>query len=91
VRRGKVEPNFEAMLTWRQDQLDPEKLVLIYSFAYWAESTPKRLSAFARMVRRVESSNQIPEPIEIAKLFGFESVEELQKDWTEFVKSPEFK
>lgn len=91
VRRGKVEPNFEAMLTWRQDQLDPEKLVLIYSFAYWAESTPKRLSAFAQMVRRVESSNQIPEPIEIAKLFGFESVEALQKDWAEFVKSPEFK
>ncbi len=91
VRRDKVKPDFEAMLTWRQDQLDPEKLVLIYSFAYWAESTPKRLSAFARMVRRIESSNQIPEPVEIATLFGFDSVEALQKDWVEFITSPEFK
>ena len=91
VRRGKVKPDFVAMLGWDQSQLDPEKLVLIYSFGYFVQSTPKRLSGFARMVRRVESSNQIPEPIEIARLFSFDSVEAMQKEWIEFIKSKDFK
>ncbi|MGB6221880.1 MAG: hypothetical protein WBG04_12670 [Haloferula sp.] len=91
VKRDKVKPNFEDMLSWKSTDLDPEKLVLIYSFATYCNSTPERLSGFANMVRRVESSNQIPEPIEFARLMGFESVEDLQTDWIEFVTSTSFK
>jgi hypothetical protein len=91
VRRSKLEPDFEAMLGWKQSELDPAKLVLIYSFAYFSQSTPERLAGFANMVRRVETSNQIPEPIEFARLFGFDSVEALQEAWVEFIKSPDFK
>ena len=91
VRRGKLEPNFEAMMGWSQNDLDPAKLVLIYSFSYFCESTPERLAGFANLVRRVESSNQIPEPIEFAKLMGFDTVEAMQEAWVEFIKSPAFK
>lgn len=91
VRRDKLQPDFEKMLAWDQSGLDPEKLVLIYSFAYFCQSTPERLAGFAALVRLVESSNQIPEPIEFAKLFGFETVDEFQAAWIEFIKSTAFK
>ncbi len=91
VKRGKLQPNFKEMLTWEQSQMDPAKLVLIYSFAYFSQSTPERVAGYAALVRRVESSNQVPEPIEFARLFGFDSVEALQTAWIEFIKSKDFK
>ena len=91
VKRDKIKPDFEKMLSWKSTDLDPEKLVLIYSFAFYCNSTPERLSGFANLVRRVESSNQIPEAIEFARLMGFDSVDALQKDWVEFVTSTSFK
>jgi hypothetical protein len=55
------------------------------------QSDSKRLSAFASMIRRIESSNQIPEPIEIARLFGFETVEAFDADWKEFILKGDFR
>jgi hypothetical protein len=79
------------MLQWKIDGLKPEQLVLIYSFAYYMESTPKRLSEFAAMVRRIESNNQIPPAIEIAKIFGFDTVEAFNADWQTFITEGKFK
>jgi hypothetical protein len=55
------------------------------------ESDSKRLGAFAKMVRRIESSNQIPAPEEIAKIFGFDNVAALEADWVTFIKEGDFK
>ena len=65
--------------------------MLIYSFAYYMESNSKRLAAFAKMVRRIETSKQIPPPEEIAKIFGFDTVAALEADWTKFIKEGDFK
>ena len=43
------------------------------------------------MIRRIESSNQIPSPEEIAKIFGFETVEAFEADWATFIKEGDFK
>lgn len=91
VRKDKVKVELEPMLKWTIDGLKPEQLVLIYSFANYMQSNPKRLCAFATMVRRIESSNQIPPAIEIAKIFGFDSVEALNADWALFIKEGDFK
>lgn len=91
VRRGRIEPDLAQLMSWSAADLNPERLVLIYSFAYYMQGDAARLSSFAAMVRRIESSNQIPELIEIARLFGFETVEELQEDWIEFIKSGNFR
>jgi len=55
------------------------------------QSDPARLTSYAKMVRRIESNNQVPAPVEIAKIFGFKDVKELEADWTNFVKSTQFK
>jgi hypothetical protein len=43
------------------------------------------------MIRRVESNNTIPEPEELAKIYDFDSVEKMEADWIEYIKSKEFK
>lgn len=91
VRQGDVEPNLEKLLAYKSADLTPEQLVLIYSFSYYMQSDSARLTAFADMIRRIESNNQVPAPIEIAKIFGFETVEAFQADWIEFIKSSKFK
>jgi hypothetical protein len=91
VRSGKVPVELAPMLKWKAEELTPERLVLIYSFAYYMQSDLKRLADFAKLVRRVESSNQIPDPEEIARIFGFDSAEKLEADWAEFIKSGSFK
>lgn len=91
VRSGKVKIELAPMLSWKPEGLDPEKLVVIYSFAYYMQSDSKRLAAFAKMVRRIESSNQIPSPEEIAKIFGFDTVAAFEEDWAKFIKEGDFK
>ena len=91
VRSGKVSIQLAPMLQWKPEGLDPEKLVVIYSFAYYMQSDSKRLAAFAKMIRRIESSNQIPSPEEIAKIFGFETVAAFEADWATFIKEGDFK
>jgi hypothetical protein len=91
VKRGKVKAELGAMLKWKPEELTPERLVLIYSFAYFMQSDSKRLSEFAKMVRRVESSKQIPSPEEIAKIFGFATVAEFDADWMKFITEGDFK
>ncbi|MGA0846634.1 MAG: hypothetical protein ACO3RV_08850, partial [Luteolibacter sp.] len=91
VRTGKVNANLEELLKWKPEALNPERLVLIYSLAYYMQSDWQRLAAYARMVRRVESNNQIPPANEIASIFGFDSVEKFNEDWTLFIKEGKFK
>lgn len=91
VRKGDLKVEIDPMFKWTAEELTPEKIVLIYSFACYMQSTPSRLNSFAAMVRRMESSNQVPAPVEIAKLFGFDSVAALEADWALFIKEGNFK
>jgi hypothetical protein len=91
VKREKVTPKLLEILAVESDTLTPAKLVLVYSLANYLQSNPKRVSAFARMVRRIESNNTIPEPEELAKIYGFDSVDAMEKDWIEYIKSNDFK
>lgn len=91
VKKEDVKLDFEQMLGWEGSSLTPEKLVVMYSFAYYMNSNSERVSSLAEMVRRVESNKQIPAAIEIAKIFGFETIDDLQANWKEFVLSRDFK
>ncbi|MCW1887199.1 hypothetical protein OKA04_20845 [Luteolibacter flavescens] len=91
VRKGDIKPELEPMLKWTAENLKPEQLVMMYAFAYFMESTPARLNSFAAMVRRIETSKQVPAPIEIANLFGFDTVEAFNAEWLKFIKEGPFK
>ena len=91
VKKDEVKLDFNQMLSWGSSALTPEQLVVMYSFAYFMNSDAERVSQLAEMVRRIESNSQVPAAIEIAKIFGFETVEDLQVGWKEFVLSRNFK
>lgn len=91
VKKDEVKLDFNQMLSWESGALTPENLVVMYSFAYYMNSNAERVSHLAEMVRRIESNKQVPASVEIAKIFGFETVEELQEDWKAFVVSRDFK
>lgn len=92
VRKGKVEPSLEKLLGWQEvKDLTPESIVLSYSFAYYLQSTPERLNSFANMIRRVQYDGAMPVSLELAKLYGFKTSKEFETDWTEFIKSQNFK
>ncbi len=92
VKKGEVKPDLVRILNIKDaSELDPEKLVTMYSLSYYIQSSQKRIANYATLVRLVNSSNEIPEPAEFAKIFGFESVEAFQNDWIEFIKSRSFK
>ena len=91
VRRDKVKPSIKDVYSYKIIGLKPEQLVLLYSLSYYMQSTPQRLAAYTKMIERIDTSKQVPEPIEIAKLFGFETPEEFEADWKEFIESTSFK
>ena len=91
VKKGEIKCEVAPMFKVKNEDVTPEQLALMYSFSAYMESTPARLACYASMVRRIESSKQIPVPEEIAKIFGFETVAALEADWKLFVTEGKFK
>jgi hypothetical protein len=91
VKKGEIKCEVDPMFKVKNEDVTPEQLALMYSFSAYMESTPARLACYASMVRRIESSKQIPVPEEIAKIFGFETVAALEADWKLFVTEGKFK
>lgn len=91
VKKGTMKLSMETMFGWDSDNLKPNQLAVIYSFSAYMQSTPARLASYAAMVRRIESSKQIPVPAEIASIFGFDSASKFEEDWKLFVTEGAFK
>jgi hypothetical protein len=91
VRKGDAKPSIKDLYGYTANTLSPTQLVLLYSFSHFAQSTPQLLAGYAKMAERVDTSNQVPEAVELAKLLGFETVEQLEKAWIEYIGSSKFK
>ena len=92
VKKEKVSPSLAALYRVnRASELTPELTVLMYGFARYMQSTPDRISKFSKVMERVDTSRSIPVPLEMSKLFGFETVQEFETDWINYLKSSAFK
>lgn len=92
VKKEKVSPSLAALYRVnRASELTPELTVLMYGFARYMQSTPDRISKFSKVMERVDTSRSIPVPLEMAKLFDFETVQEFETDWINYLKSSAFK
>ena len=92
VKKEKVSPSISELYRVNKvAQLTPELTVLMYGFARYMQSTPDRISKFSKVMERVDTSRSIPVPLEMAKLFGFETVQEFESDWINYLKSTAFK
>ena len=92
VKKGKVTPTLQSLWAIRtSSQLTPELTVTMYGLSRYMQSTPARMQKFSAFLDRVDTGRSIPQPIETAKLFGFETVAEFEADWIEYLKSTDFK
>jgi hypothetical protein len=92
VKKGKVIPKLQQTINLQSPtDLDPEKLVTLYALSCYLQSTQPRIAAYAMLCRRINTSDQVPALSEFVKFFGFETVEEFEKDWVEFIKSRDFR
>ncbi len=92
VKKDKVEADIEALYRVSDASgLTPELTVLAYGWAAYMQSTPSRLDKFSDFLNRIDTGRTIPVPQEMAKIFGFETVEEFEADWKEYLTSTSFK
>ncbi len=91
VRKGDVKPDLETLLSYTSTNLTPEQLVLIYSLGYYMQSDAEKIASFMDLIAQIRNDRGVPDAVEIAEIFGAESLEEFNKDWAEFVSSSEFK
>lgn len=92
VKKGKVIPKLQQTLNLQSPtDLDPEKLVTIYALSCYLQSTQPRIAAYAKLCRRINTSDQVPAITEFVQFFGFDTIEAFEKDWVEFIKSRDFK
>jgi hypothetical protein len=91
VKKGEAKTDLNALFKKDTDSADEVTTVLAYSFARFLQSSQEKLASFNKLCERISTSNQIPEPAEIAKFYGFEDAAALEKAWSEYILSSEFR
>ncbi len=91
VRKDKVKPSIDALYRLKEDGMSPTDCVLTYAFSRYLQSTVGRLANYATLCERIETSNAMPEQIELAKIYGFDSVKAMEDDWIAYMNSSAFR
>ena len=92
VKKGKVTPSLDKLWAVQNSRmLTPELTVSMYGLSRYMQSTPARMQKYGEFLNRVDTSQAIPQPVETAKIFGFDDVAAFEADWIEYLKSTEFK
>lgn len=90
IRKGDIKASLSSLFEATDDSANEKSNVLAYSFARYLQSTPERLSAFNKLIERISTSGQIPEPDDIAKIYGLADGKALEADWLKYVNSTDF-
>jgi hypothetical protein len=91
VKKGDARAAIAELFGKDQETADEVTTVLAYSFARFLQSSQEKLSAFNKLCERISTSNQIPEPDDIAKFYGLENTAALEKAWVAYIESAEFR
>lgn len=90
IRKGDVKPTLETLYNLTLNGSDPKSNVLAYAWARYLQNSLPKLAAFNKLVERISSSHQMPEPEDLAKIFGFASAAALEADFLKYLTSADF-
>ena len=65
--------------------------MLAYGWARYLQSSIPKLANFSKLVARIGTSRQMPEPDDFAKIYGFKSAAEMEADFQKWLVSTEFR
>jgi hypothetical protein len=91
VRKGEVKPTFETLYLLTREGTDVKGNVLAYGFARYLENSIPKMQSFSKLVSRIATSRQVPEPEDFAKIYGFNTAAEMEADFAKWLVSPDFR
>jgi len=92
VKKGEVKPRLISILGIKNaNELSPESMVTMYSLSCYMQSSQQHIASYAKLVRLINTSDQIPDTTQMVQIFGFKTIEDFEKSWVEFVTSKDFK
>ena len=91
LRKGDVKLNLTILWGSSQNDAKPDDFAMAYSFSRFLQSTPARLTAFGKLMERISTSKQVPDPDGVAKIYGLADGPALEKAWREYVDSGDFR
>ncbi len=91
LRGGDVKPRLTTLFASDSNDAEPDDFALAYSFSRFLQSTPERHTAYGKLMERISTSRQVPDPDGVAKIYGLEDAAALEKAWLEFVSSGDFR
>ena len=90
VRKGEVKATFESLTLLSREGADAKGNVLAYAWARYLQHSLPFLAAYNKLVQRISTSNQVPEPDDLAKIYGFPTAAAMEADFQKWLQSPEF-
>ena len=91
IRRKDITPQLSILTGLTPQNTSAAKNVLAYSFIHFLNSSPERTAGWAKLVERISTSNQVPEPDDMAKLLGFENAAAMEKAWIDYLSGSSFR
>lgn len=91
VHKGEVKATWESINLLTREGTNPKGLLLAYGWARYLQASLPKLNSFNKLVQRVATSRQMPDPDDFAKIYGFNSGAEMEADFQKWLASPEFR
>ena len=91
LRKGDVKPSLVVLWGSSSNDAKPDDFAVAYSFSRFLQSTPARLTAYGKLMERVSTAKQVPDPDEVAKIYGLADGAALEKAWLAWVDSGDFR
>jgi hypothetical protein len=88
---GEWVPELDAIWTTKQNDARERHIVFAWAFCKFLQSTTERLTAFNTLCQKIDVANQVPDLEEIAKIYGYDSADALEKAWIVWMESTEFR
>ena len=91
LRKKEVKLNLAVLFGSSINDAKPDDLALAYSFSRFLQSTPERHTAYGKLLERINTSRQVPDPDTFAKIYNLADGAALEKEWRDYVDSGEFR
>jgi hypothetical protein len=70
---------------------NPAVNAIMYSWAFYLQSTPERVKVYEDVVSKMDASHQVPSPDDLAKMYGFADAKAMEADWVKWINGNDFK
>ena len=91
LRKKDVKLNLSVLFASSIDDAKADDLALAYSFSRFLQSTPERHTTYGKLLERINTSNQVPDPDALAKIYDLADGAALEKEWRGYVESGDFR